>query len=371
MFSSRLCWITRSKWDLLTIALWGKPAFSPGVFRLILTVLTLVYALLLALLLAALSWWGERNWLLSLALFAPPWIFLAPLLILAPLSLLFLRWRLLLVQGGCVALLFFGYMTFRWTPDRPGAPDTLTLVTHNVGQGNRQQFAAFLEREKPDVILLQDAKYRGGAYAHRFPDRYVAARGEFVCISKHLIQQSELLEEPVWNKRPVAARFEILYQGKPLALYNVHLPTPRSQFNRFLSRRVLTDLFGDEESPGGFTSYKSWIAGRIELAEALSRRIASEKLPYIAAGDFNMPDHGYIYHLFAGEMTDAFAKAGRGFGLTFPGESSNPVTFFGPWLRIDFVFAGRGWEPFFCVPESGRKSQHRAVMARLRPLGES
>lgn len=319
----------------------------------------------------ALNWWGERHWLLSLGLFAPPWLFLAPLLILTPLSLLSLRWRLLVVQLGCVALLFFGYMTFRWTRDRPVSPETLTLVTHNVGQGSRTQFATFLAQVKPDVILLQDARFRAKDYARRYPDYYVAARGEFVCVSKHLIQQAALLEQPTWNKRPVAARFEVLVHGKSLALYNVHLPTPRRQFNRFLSRRVLTDMFGDEDSPGGFTTYKDWIESRIELAEVLARQISRENLPYIAAGDFNMPDHGYIYSLFARSMTDAFAKAGRGLGLTFPGESSNPLTLFGPWLRIDFIFAGKGWNPFFCVPESGRKSQHRAVMARLQPTAES
>ncbi len=263
-------------------------------------------------------------------------------------------------------------MTFRWTPDRPGAPDTITLVTHNVGQGNRQQFVDFLGQVKPDIILLQDAGSRSKDYARRFPDYHVAARGEFVCISRYLIQQSDLLEQPNWNKRPVAARFEVLVQGKPLALYNVHLPTPRQQLNRFLSGRVLAEMFGEDDSgSGGVTSYKEWITKQIELAETLSRRISSEKLPYIAAGDFNMPDHGYIYSLFADQMTDAFSEAGRGLGLTFPGRTSNPLMFFGPWLRIDFIFAGKGWKPVFCVPEPGRRSQHRAVMARLRPVSES
>ncbi|MHA3771138.1 endonuclease/exonuclease/phosphatase family protein [Verrucomicrobiota bacterium sgz303538] len=339
-------------------------------FGLILRVLTLAYATLLALLMTALEWWGERNWLLSLLIFAPAWLLLAPLVVLTPISLLLLRWRLLLVQSGCAVFVLFGYMTFRWTPRPPAASGMLTLVTHNIGEGDRQQFTDFLRRQKPDVILLQDAGSRGAEYARRYPGYEMAARGEFVCLSKAPIRESVLLDQPCWNGRALAARFEILFEGKPLALYSVHLPTPRPQFNRLLNRRLLASLL-KEDSQDQFSSYKDWIAARVELARALSDRICGEKLPYIAAGDFNMPDHGYIYHLFAREMTDAFVHSGRGWGLTFPGEVSNSVAFLGPWLRIDYIFAGKGWEPLYCEPDTGRKSQHRAVVGCLRPVTSS
>ena len=116
------------------------------------------------------------------------------------------------------------------------------------------------------------------------------------------------------------------------------------------------------------SSYREWIDARIELARGLARVLATEKKPFLACGDFNMPDHGYIYHLFAGEMTDAFAHAGRGLGADlFRARRSNPAAFFGPWLRLDFAFAGRGWKPVFCMPEPGRKSQHCAVVAQFEP----
>ena len=80
-----------------------------------------------------------------------------------------------------------------------------------------------------------------------------------------------------------------------------------------------------------------------------------------------MPDHGFIYHQFAGRMTDCFPAAGRGWGMTFPGGVRNPLGYLTPWLRIDFVFAGKGWTPVFCEAEPGRRSQHRAVLAMLTP----
>jgi endonuclease/exonuclease/phosphatase family metal-dependent hydrolase len=258
-------------------------------------------------------------------------------------------------------------MTFRGHSRPTGDAKGLVVVTHNVGEGNRQQFFSFLEAENPDVIALQDARFRGVDYASRFRDRYVAASGEFCLISRHLIQQSKTLEAPKWHGRPVAARYEIICEGQPLIIYNVHMPTPRGQFNHVFSRRFVRDLFVEDEGGAPAGSYREWIDARVELARGLARVFAAEKQPFIACGDFNMPDHGYIYHLFAGEMTDAFAHAGRGWGLTFPGETRNPAAFFGPWLRLDFAFAGRGWKPVFCAPESGRKSQHRAVVAHFVP----
>ena len=331
-----------------------------------LAICTALYAVGLVVLLAAIEWWGERHWLLSLLLFVPPQVFLAPLAVLIPMAV-FVRPRLCLWHLACIALVAFCYMTFRWHERPTGNRRPLSVVTHNVGQGNRPQFLSFLSAEKPDVIVLQDALHRGAEYAKLFPDYYVAGRGEFYLLSSHLIQQSTLVEEPKWHGRPVAARYEIICDGHPLVVYNVHLPTPRSQFNRFLSRRVVTDLFGDEEHGAAFGTYREWIDARLELARGLARVFAAEKKPFIACGDFNTPDHGVIYHLFAREMTDAFAHAGHGWGLTFPGETKNPVAFFGAWLRIDYAFAGRGWKPIYCQPEPGRQSQHHAVVAHFAP----
>ena len=331
-----------------------------------LAILTAVYVVALVVLLVGLEWWGERHVLLSLLLFAPPHVLLTPLLGLMSAALI-IRPRLCLWHFACVAVVAFGYMTFRWHERPSPAAKPLVVITHNVGQGNRAQFLSFLSAEKPEVILLQDARHRGAEYARLFPDFHVAGRGEFYLISRHLIQQSTLLDEPKWKGRPVAARYEIIYDGQPLVLYNVHLPTPRSQFNRFLSRRGVADLFGDEDHGAAFGSYREWIDARVELARSLARVFAAEKKPFLACGDFNTPDHGAIYHLFAREMTDAFAHSGRGWGLTFPGETKNPLALFGAWLRIDYAFAGRGWKPLYCEPEPGRKSQHHAVVAHFAP----
>ena len=107
------------------------------------------------------------------------------------------------------------------------------------------------------------------------------------------------------------------------------------------------------------------MAERVKLARRLEGVFEREKKPFIVAGDFNMPDHGWIHRFFAARLTDAFATAGSGWGATFPGDSEYPFSFRGPWLRIDYIFAGRGFRPVYARVEQERRSEHRAVAARL------
>ena len=331
---------------------------------------TLAYVTGLLLAMIALEWWGERLWILSLLLYAPAQTLLLPLLVLTPLCLLF-RPRLCLWHLAAVAVLAFGYMTFRWSGSTRRDDRMISAVTFNFGDSNRPQFAEFIEREKPDFILLQDAHGRGSEFAAKLPGTFVAGLSQFVFVSKYPILKSVLLAEPKWAGQPVAARFEVMVQNQPLVFYNVHLPTPRQELARFLGgRRILGDLVGRSHREPGFGNYREWLAQRIALARALAKVFQDEPQPFIVAGDFNMPDHGSIYHLFAGEMTDAFDHAGRGWGLTFPGTTHNPVAGFGPWLRLDYFFTGRGWRAVECRPEPGTKSQHKAVLCRFEPRPE-
>lgn len=345
----------------------GSLALAVEWIRRALGWITAGYVIGLLVLLLGLEWWGERSWIFSVLLYSPIQVCLLPLAVLTPVCLLF-RWRLLLWHFVAAGVLIFGFMTFRWSPVPPVGGSELRAVTFNYGESNRVQFMSFLEAEKPDVILLQDARNRGAELAMRIPGMYASDLGQFAFLSKFPIKKAAVVDSVEVQGQPVAARYEIQFQGRVTAIYNVHLPTPRQQLSRFIGgRRVLGDLVGHGHREPVYGNYREWIEERVRLARALAKVLAEEKEPMIVGGDFNTPDHGYIYHLFAGEMSDAFAHAGRGWGLTFPGSTHNPISFFGPWLRIDYFFSGGGWRVTECRPEPGRKSQHKAVFARFVP----
>lgn len=339
-----------------------------AILRAVLAVLTAAYVVAFFSMLAGLEWVGERFWPFGIFLYAPPQIFLVPLLALTPLCLL-LRWRLCLWHLACTAFLFFVYQPYRLGSKPAAVPGEIAAVTFNQGQSNEAQLLDFVAQVKPDLILLQDVQWSVPQCQAKFPGFDVASRGEFMLVSRFPIEQAAFVMEPRDQGRWIAARFEVRVNGQPLAIYSVHLMTPRQQLSRFLGGSVVFRHYvATNRGRTDARDYRTWLRARCEVARQLAGVFAAEKLPYIVGGDFNTPDHGHIYQQFAGMMTDAFAASGRGWGLTFPANARHPIVLFGPWLRLDYFFAGRGWRALECWPESGRKSQHRAVFARLAPV---
>jgi endonuclease/exonuclease/phosphatase (EEP) superfamily protein YafD len=112
-------------------------------------------------------------------------------------------------------------------------------------------------------------------------------------------------------------------------------------------------------------SFAEAMTARVQLARDLAGVFSREKRPFLALGDFNMPSDGYVHEVMTWGLRDCFAKAGRGFGFTFPGDRRNPMTLGEPWLRLDYVLAGPGWRVNECRVEPERRSKHRAVVATL------
>ena len=107
------------------------------------------------------------------------------------------------------------------------------------------------------------------------------------------------------------------------------------------------------------------------MAEHFLHIALDERRPVLVAGDFNLPDRGFLYRMFRRNMVDAHKARGRGYGYTFPGDTKNPLTLFRPWLRLDYVFAGFEWKILRCRTEPSRRSQHRAVAVRLSFVGDA
>jgi endonuclease/exonuclease/phosphatase (EEP) superfamily protein YafD len=308
---------------------------------------------------------GERASIFGGLLYLPHAIWAAPFVALALLSAFAARrWALLnLAAAGAVALF---YADFAWggAAGRESGPADLVVATNNVGQSNRQSPAPFFEAEKPDLILVQEGFTGGRALAGSFPGYFRESRGEFLLLSRHPILGADLLRLGT-RRYPVAARFEVAVRGERMAVYNVHLPTPRGDLLKLFSPESVGEMIEVPPWAAGPSSVRQAMRDRVRLGRDLATAFAAEKLPMVAGGDFNMPGNGYLSRVFSGGLRDAFSETGFGYGFTFPGYTRNPLSVFGPWLRLDYLYCSPDWEPRSCVVERSRHAQHRAVVARF------
>jgi vancomycin resistance protein VanJ len=300
---------------------------------------------------------GERHWLSAAALYAPFQLFLLPLAVLFPFAPRFKqrRWPWLIIP---ILAVCFCYMDFHWTFWQKRSSDGLVVITSNIGQRKTRTLWPFLEEEKPDVLVLQEAFNHNRTLSHENPDRYVASRGEFVVVSKFEIRNSGVVPGTFATSGPIAAWFELDYHGQSIVVYNVHLPTPRSDITTLTRGRGILHQSGREQFGAAMNQ-------RLEMIKTLLAHFEREQRPFVVAGDFNMPSPGYAGDLVSDRLTDVFAMRGRGYGFTFPGTTRNPLTLFGPWLRIDYIFCSAHWKPTTCRVEPRQPAQHLAVMGQL------
>ncbi len=327
---------------------------------------TLAYLVTLPICLLLVEWCGERSMIVSVLLYVPPQGWMLPLAVLTPLSLLF-RPKFCWLHLLAVVVILCCFMRFHWSswPEPKGR--TLTIVTANLGQRKLHSLNPFFKSQEPDVIAYQDASGFRKVLQHENPDATVAAQNQFLLVSKLPVKNSGLVPGLVYRGKPCAAWFELESEGRPLIIYNIHMPTPRPVFTDLRGRGFLVELIGGKGiyCSEARTAFGQYWDERLRLTDGLIEVLRNEKRPFIVVGDFNMPDHGKIYHQFKSEFTDVFAAKGCGFGLTFPGLAlrANPLTIFGPWLRIDYIFADKTQRPIYCRVEPRQSAQHRAVAA--------
>ena len=308
---------------------------------------------------ALLRYHGERSIVGAVLIYVPQQLWLLPLIILTPASLLLER-RALFFQLVTVLCVVVGLMGFCWGQRPTPAGQILTVLTNNRGQDNRQSLTPFLQAQNADIALFQEDG-RAAAFRTAYPDRYCASLGEFTIMSKFPLGAAKLVH--FGDKKPIAARWEVLFPKHVVIVYNVHFPTPRRDLadgrrSAFRALMMRPRLRWQEELQVNWSS-------RIDSARQFAELIESEASACIVGGDFNAPTCGFVYRELTSRFRDSFADSGRGFGFTFPGDSRNPLTLFGPWLRIDHILANRHLTALSATVEPGRRSQHRAAVARF------
>lgn len=238
-----------------------------------------------------------------------------------------------------------------------GSP-SFRIATFNVFGGaiDIDSCLALLERQRPDVVFLQEAWWASRRHA---PDTLprIAARFE----GWHSFRSSDAHEMMIISRHPfIETREEridsrpclvavIALPGARLRLVNVHLDPPATRRTLKRSGKPVATFLIDTEN------------ARRRQTEALFALIASEAVPTVACGDFNSPPHAYPPTRLGELLTDAFSAAGQGPGYTYPQAL--------PLWRIDYVMTSSHLEVVHCGVPRATGSDHLPVVAdlRLRP----
>lgn len=345
-------------------------------FRRTTIVLVSLWFLIVVGVLVSSRYLGERNLFTTFLLYLPQGLWALPGIFLIPfLFTVSFRWGLLLMIGVWVIIVNgLGYKIA--TPhdaSQRRRPNELVILTNNHGQAAGQSLQPFKNLMTPDILALQETPGRAQKYLadpSYAEFKYAESLGEFTVLSRFPLRNGSLVSvvAPATGRNVTyAARFEVDWNGNPIVLYSVHLPSPRGALLAMRGGAFLYGLPAPSTSKWAMNGAKmqTFWTQQIELAENLISRVKAETLPTILAGDFNSPSVGYIHHSLTQTLLDTHLEAGSGFGYTFPGVTRNPLSLGGPWLRIDYVFCTKNWTVNWSICEPDRTSQHRAVAACL------
>jgi endonuclease/exonuclease/phosphatase family metal-dependent hydrolase len=312
-------------------------------------------------LLLAFRFVGENEWLVEVLLYMPRQPLLLPLLLTVP-GLWYFgpRW-LLVLQVATALVVVFPLMGLELSPLRdvrevgyaPAA--TIRLVTWNMFYGHgREPLHDELTRLDADVLLAQASNTRVlNAVRAALPDYKIREDRGFLIASRFPISDVYLppllatggQDDP--ERRPEFVRYTLSTPIGTIDVFNTHPYSPRQGFSRLL------------REPGeAIAHFEENIDERWSQVRALSEAVRAAHNPVLIGGDFNLPVQSRIYREYLGDLDDAFARVGNGFGYTFP---TSPFA----WMRIDRLLAGPELRFLRVGVIGGKASDHRPVWAQI------
>jgi endonuclease/exonuclease/phosphatase family metal-dependent hydrolase len=198
--------------------------------------------------------------------------------------------------------------------------------------------AAFIAKEAPDIVCLQEAAlfdtaevrrlFPGYPYIHFRPHRLSGAAWFVTAtLSRHPVIHREVIVFP--HSENVCIYTDISVNGQTVRVYNNHLESTRLDLAMSFSR-LKEDSARNEEIRRVTTRLRGAFRKRAAQVDTVAAHIAASPYPALVCGDFNDLPMSYTYRKMKGPRHDAFMEAGYG----MPSSFRNAL----PPFRIDYIF---------------------------------
>jgi vancomycin resistance protein VanJ len=320
----------------------------------------LAWAYLAAVCVIALAMWtlGDRTIIGTVLLFMGRWIFLLPVVVLAPV-VAWLRARHLIPLAVGTAIVLGPVMGFRtgWRRLLPApAGEHIRVVSFNADGGRvaAQLLPSVLDRWQAQIVGIQECGEELAAAARLVPGWHLHVSRDLCFLSRYPIRDSAVMDRSALDRikqsepdEPGGAGYVVrfLLDGPrgPIRAANLHLETPRKGFEGLMS--------GDRRRMENNTEIRG-------IEAKLAREwVTPGAGPLIVLGDFNTPVESVFFRDQWGDLTDAFSVAGVGLG----------VTKHNGWIgaRIDHVLASDEWHVDRAFVDDKRLSDHSALIVDL------
>lgn len=300
---------------------------------------------------------NDAWWLGTVLAFAPKWPWAMPGFALGAVWLITFRWhpiRTLLYAAGalvaCMLLWLFPISGLRLGIVATSGSPILRIATYNVGALGHlpaSELIGFLEEHQIDAAVFQECsldfdkpEWKSWFTQKEFSQCFVSRRPP----------RNVVVRDPkdFWDKggSGLMTRYDLDARGGVVSLVNVHLETPREGFEALREKRF-----------GGIKDLQAANAARWKEAAEVRRFVADAPGNLVIAGDFNMLQSSAIFRHHFGDLTDAFDRAGTGFGGT-------KVT---RWhrVRIDHVLVGGQLDVASLKVAESLGGDHRPVVVEV------
>ena len=312
------------------------------------------YALFLACLTVCNAIGPEKWWPTTLNLYLPQWIWSLPGFAL---TVLMARWArrwcwasvpLLIWTFGPLMGFCFGRLSSGLAP----GGSSFRVLTYNVkyGRGDVSAIIREIDAARPDLVLIQDAaQAMNGPLGTFLNHMTVRSFGQYVIASRLPISDAQVRWISFPGAQHSCLRCSVHIGGREIAVYDVHLLTPRDGLAALRSR--------DEN---GIGELQLNAASRLVQARRLAEQVVGESVPVIVAGDLNAPGPSIVCQtLRQAGLHDGFEQGGWGYGYTY----GHTTRLAHSYVRIDHIMLSRELRAERCWTGGAGGSDHRPVIA--------